>query len=47
VRADGRPANLPHDEFSQEHSGAVDGSTLYVQYNYAGADDGLRLESVC
>jgi hypothetical protein len=29
-----------------EHSGAKDGSTLYVQYNYAGADDGLRLESV-
>ena len=30
----------------QEHSGAVDGSTLTVQTNYAGADDGLRLESI-
>ncbi len=30
----------------QEHNGAKDANTLYVQYNYGDADDGLRLESV-
>jgi len=30
----------------QEHNGEKDGSTLYVQYNYAGASHGLRLQSV-
>ena len=30
----------------QEHNGAKDANTLYVQYNYADAQGGLRLESV-
>ena len=30
----------------QEHSGPKDASTLYVEYDYAGASAGLRLESV-
>ncbi|MDZ7620794.1 MAG: RHS repeat-associated core domain-containing protein [Patescibacteria group bacterium] len=30
----------------QEHAGEVDANTLYVQYNYADASAGLRLESV-
>ena len=30
----------------QEHQGEVDGSTPYVQYDYAGPEDGLRLESI-
>ncbi len=34
------------DKEYQEHAGEVDASTLYVQYNYADASAGLRLESV-
>jgi hypothetical protein len=30
----------------QEHGSAKDQNTLYVEYSYAGATDGLRLESV-
>ncbi|MFO7902700.1 MAG: hypothetical protein R6U98_08570 [Pirellulaceae bacterium] len=34
------------DKEYQEHNGAKDANTLYVQYNYAGTSDGLRLESI-
>ena len=34
------------DKEYQEHAGEVDANSLYVQYNYADASAGLRLESV-